>query len=437
MKWKSLNKIAAVWHLMGGIAWMASSQAATSVARYLVFLLLSWRLRPQLLDQAALYIASTAVLGSICDLGVNVSCLRFSTMRTGRARMGVEGRFLRLRTVLAVGLLATIFAAAEPVARILLHRPDFSGALRMACLTALVSSYSSFTLVLLQARSRFGRLARVSIVSALVQLVFLAGSSAVFQLSLTTLFLSDLTGKLIIILAHWRYFKASITLKFGAAGRLPLREIAGFSQWIVISTAIGALQNYTPAILLSRNSAVGELATYNIGLALTGAVSLLLAALMGVTMPEALKVNDTEQRKHYAGGILLATLCFAAVAAPVVWFGAPAAGRLIGARFTNAVDVFRLLTLSQLVLMVSNPVQFLLYGLNRVKLCTIGDLAIAGGFFGVAAVLRSAPRAVDIAWVLLAVQSLVKAGIVVYTLRLVFGPVTRTPALSEAPQPNY
>jgi O-antigen/teichoic acid export membrane protein len=195
-----------------------------------------------------------------------------------------------------------------------------------------------------------------------------------------------------------------------------------FSQWITLSTAIGALQNYIPVILLSRATAPGGLASYNIGLALTGGFSIFLTAVMSVTMPEAIKSAAKYQQRSYVKAVLPAGLLFACAVLPVTWFGAPLASHFVGKQFLAGIQVFRLLTAAQVVLVLTNPIQFLLYGMGRVNLCTAGDAIIAVSFWLVGTACLSVWGVPGLALALLLCQSLTKLALVGFTLKLVFRP---------------
>ena len=408
---------------------MTASQLMTSLARYVAFMLLSWRLMPKALDEVAVYLSSALVLGSICDLGVNVTCLRFSAARSGKARLEVERRFLLIRNVLSSVVLCAVWFGATQIATHILGRPDLKVALRMAVVTALCGSYSSFILTLLQARMRFVRLSAISSLSAILQLALIAVAYAGGHLSLKILFASDVLGKVIIVAAHTRLLAAIFKTRPIRGIIAAWREMIGFSQWITVSFVVGAVQNYVPVILLSRAGSGGELARYNIGLALSGGFSLFLAAVMSVTMPEALKATTPAQRASYVKGVLPAALVFAALSIPIAWFGAPLAAHIVGKQFLAGIQVFRFLTIAQIFLVVTNPIQFLLYGMNRVKLCTAGDALIAILFCVAGAMLRDVMSAPGVALALLLCQTATKVALMGFVLKLVFW-TRETPSLT-------
>jgi O-antigen/teichoic acid export membrane protein len=108
---------------------------------------------------------------------------------------------------------------------------------------------------------------------------------------------------------------------------------------------------------------------------------------------------------------------------PLAWLGAPLAGYIVGKQFLAGIQVFRFLMVAQVLLTITNPIQFLLYGMGRVKLCTACDCLIAVSFWltGIASVrLWGAP---GLAFALLVCQSLAKIAFVGFVLKLVFSSI--------------
>jgi O-antigen/teichoic acid export membrane protein len=75
----------------------------------------------------------------------------------------------------------------------------------------------------------------------------------------------------------------------------------------------------------------------------------------------------------------------------------------------GTVRVFQLLASAQIALLVSNPVQFLLYGAGRPQWCTASDAMVTVLFGGAAIWLAPAYGAAGVACALLVAQTGVKA----------------------------
>jgi O-antigen/teichoic acid export membrane protein len=382
-------------------------------------LLVSHLVTPARFDQCAIYASSSLVVGTLCELGINISCLKFAAGATGPDWLRTVSRFLLLRLALTVGVIAAVFLLAPLASAKLLRHPEYATALRLACGCAAVASVSSFSLVLLQSRLEFTRMARLSAAAAILQilpvLLVLRGGTG-FSLSsgwsgVATLFAGDVLSRLWIVAANVSLLAAVLAAARRPGPRPAWKPIAVFANWITLSTVIGSLYNYIPSIALSRWAAASALGTYSLGMALTGGFALLINTTSTVLLPEAVAATTPERRRSYLRSYLPgAALLGAALLAPT-WLGGRLAAHLFPAAMPDAVRVFQLLATAQIALLVANPVQFLLYGAGRPQWCTASDALITLLFAAMAVWLAPAHGAVGVAWALLIAQTGVKAAL--------------------------
>jgi O-antigen/teichoic acid export membrane protein len=382
-------------------------------------LLVSHLVTPARFDQCAIYASSSLVVGTLCELGINISCLKFAAGATGPDWLRTVSRFLLLRLALTVGVIAALFLLAPLASAKLLRHPEYATALRLACGCAAVASVSSFSLVLLQSRLEFTRMARLSAAAAILQilpvLLVLRGGTG-FSLSsgwsgVATLFAGDVLSRLWIVAANVSLLAAVLAAARRPGPRPAWKPIAVFANWITLSTVIGSLYNYIPSIALSRWAAASALGTYSLGMALTGGFALLINTTSTVLLPEAVAATTPERRRSYLRSYLPgAALLGAALLAPT-WLGGRLAAHLFPAAMPDAVRVFQLLATAQIALLVANPVQFLLYGAGRPQWCTASDALITLLFAAMAVWLAPAHGAVGVAWALLIAQTGVKAAL--------------------------
>jgi O-antigen/teichoic acid export membrane protein len=382
-------------------------------------LLVSHLVTPARFDQCAIYASSSLVVGTLCELGINISCLKFAAGATGPDWLRTVSRFLLLRLALTVGVIAALFLLAPLASAKLLRHPEYATALRLACGCAAVASVSSFSLVLLQSRLEFTRMARLSAAAAILQilpvLLVLRGGTG-FSLSsewsgVATLFAGDVLSRLWIVAANVSLLAAVLAAARRPGPRPAWKPIAVFANWITLSTVIGSLYNYIPSIALSRWAAASALGTYSLGMALTGGFALLINTTSTVLLPEAVAATTPERRRSYLRSYVPgAALLGAALLAPT-WLGGRLAAHLFPAAMPDAVRVFQLLATAQIALLVANPVQFLLYGAGRPQWCTASDALITLLFAAMAVWLAPAHGAVGVAWALLIAQTGVKAAL--------------------------
>jgi O-antigen/teichoic acid export membrane protein len=374
-------------------------------------LLLSHVLTPARFDECAIYASSSLVMGSLCELGINISCLKFAAGATGEEWLRTVSRFLMLRLALTAGVVAAVFLLAPVVSARLLHHPEYSTALRLACASAAVASISSFALVLLQSRLEFARMSRLSVTAAILQILPVLLAMRFGWPGVVSLFAGDVLSRLWIVAANSGLLAAALAAAKRPGPRPAWRSIAVFANWITLSTAIGSLYNYIPSIALARWAAASALGAYSLGLSLTGGFALLINTTSTVLLPEAVAATTAERRRSYLRSYLPgAALLGAALVAPT-WLCGSLVARIFPAAMHGAVRVFQLLATAQAALLIANPIQFLLYGAGRPQWCTASDGLITLLFGAMTVWLAPAYGAIGVAWALLIAQTGVKAAL--------------------------
>lgn len=378
---------------------------------------MSHRLTPARFAECAIYASSSLVVGNLCELGINLSCLKFAAAAEGSHWLGTVARFFRLRLALTAVVIAAVFLLAPFAGARLLKHPEYTTALRLACGSAALASISAFSLVLLQSRLEFGRTARLSAVAAVLQFLPVLLVRRFGLAGLTSLFAGDILSRLWIVGANLGLLATVL-----AAGRLPgprpaWKAIILFANWITLSTLIGSLCNYIPSIVLARWATASALGTYSLGMSLAGGFALLVNTTSTVLLPEAVAANTAARRHGYLRSYMPAAGLLSAILLLFTWLGGPLASRLFPAPLPGAVRVFQLLATAQITLLVANPVQYLLYGAGRPQWCTASDGLITLLFGGLAIWLVPAYGAIGVAGALLLAQTGVKLATVAVVVR--------------------
>ncbi|MEK7754302.1 MAG: lipopolysaccharide biosynthesis protein [Acidobacteriota bacterium] len=387
---------------------LSAAQGALMGSRALTLLLLARHVTPLEFDACALYTASTSTLGALCDLGLNVTALKFSAEApSDESRATALRGFFVIRAAVAAVAAIAVWLLAGPLCAVLLQRSDFAPLLRLASGVALVGSFSSFSLMLLQADLEFGKIAQLHLLSAAAQL---AGLAAFFLLripGLEALLLGDLLSRLVVVLLTYCAV-GSLLRRVGKQRILSAGRVITFAAWINLSTAIGLIFLYLPTVILSRLDKPAALGAYCLGATLAGPFTLVLNAIMSISLPRALSARSNADQRAYLRTIGRGTLGAAAMGVPAVLLVRFGAAVFIAPHHLDSLHVMELLAVGTLVLLVVNPVQFLLYALDRPQWCTAGDLAIAGLFGLLAGCWAPSLGAIGVAWALLTAQSTVK-----------------------------
>jgi O-antigen/teichoic acid export membrane protein len=380
-------------------------------------LLLARVMAPTRFDECAIYATSSLVVSNLCELGINISCLKFAAGATGEDWLRTVSRFLLLRLALTAAILAAAFLVAPLAATRLLKHPEFTTALRLACGSAAIASISSFGLALLQSRLEFARIARLSAAAAILQILPVLLALRLHWPGVAALFAGDVLSRLWILAGNFGLLAAVLGAARLRGPRPAWKPIAVFAHWITLSTVIGSLYNYIPSVALSRWAAAAALGTFSLGMSLTGSVALLVNTISTVLLPEAVAATTAERRRAYLRSYLPGASLLTASLLAATWLAGPLAAHLFPAAMPGAVRVFQVLATAQLVLLVANPIQFLLYGEGRPQWCTATDGLITLLFGAMAVWLAPAYGAIGVACALLVAQTGVKTAMAAMVLR--------------------
>jgi O-antigen/teichoic acid export membrane protein len=371
-------------------------------------LLVSHWVEPARFDECAIYASSSLVVGNICELGINISCLKFAAGATGPDWLRTVSRFLLLRLALTAAVIAAVFLLAPLASARLLRHPEYCAALRMACGSAVVASISSFSLTLLQSRLQFARMAWLSAAGSILQLLPLLLVLRFGFSGVATLFAGDVLSRLWIVAANLSLLTAVLAAARQAGGRPAWKTIAVFANWITLSTMIGSLYSYIPSVALSRWAAASALGTYSLGMSLSGGFGLLINTTSTVLLPEAVAATTLERRRSYLRSYLPGAALLGVALLVPTWLCGRLAAHLFPSAMPGAVRVFQLLSTAHIALLVANPVQFLLYGAGRPEWCTASDALITLLFGAMAVWLAPVYGAVGVAWALVIAQTGIK-----------------------------
>jgi O-antigen/teichoic acid export membrane protein len=386
-------------------------QAGLSASRFGALLLVAHVVAPARFAECAIYASSSLVVGNLCELGINISCLKFAAGAAGANWLRTVSRFLLLRLALTAGVIAAVFLFAPLAGAKLLRHPEYATAIRLACGSAAAASVSSFSLVLLQSRLQFARMARLSAAAAILQILPVLLALSFGWPGVACLFAGDVLSRLWIVAANGGLLTAVLAAARQPGYRPAWKPIAVFANWITLSTMIGSLYNYIPSIALSRWAAASALGAYSLGMSLSGGFALLINTTSTVLLPEAVSATTIERRRSYLRSYLPGAALLGATLLVPTWLGGRLAAHLFPAALPGAVRVFQLLATAHIALLVANPVQFLLYGAGHPEWCTASDALITLLFGAMVVWWAPAHGAIGVAWALLIAQTTIKAAL--------------------------
>jgi PST family polysaccharide transporter len=389
-----------------GVAWRAAqvfgARLFAQIAGFLTAVLVARALGPESFGVYSLALISATLLAQLPGPGADMTAVRVSARYRahdpGRAR---EALLVAGLAKAAVSLALTLAGAAlaGPLAALWLDHPLGATALRYAALSAFAIGMTEYMLSTLQAGERFGRMLFVSLATAALKLGPVAALWAAGALNLPialALFLAAAYAGLLLSALASRQMWAG-PLRHAAA---ILRELVGFSRWLVGAMLIGALTSNLDVLALTYLAGATAAGLYSAGRVLTLPLAFAGGALGAVLLPRLSALTDLEQIGRATRRVTYAAAGGTALAAIVMVGAAPALMRMVyGERYDGAASIFQILTLAYAVQLLTWPALTMLLALNRPDIIaglSLGALCITAAGYALAVPAMGADGA---AWV--------------------------------------
>lgn len=343
-------------------------------AFYLVCSLIASRqLGPEDFGRLAVFIAFTATVLGITDLGLGTTVIRLvagNAVEDPRRAASVARVVVVLELATGVlvgvvgwfsaGLLAGLFGGHE-----------LEEVLRFGVVASAMGSASAFVGPLLVARGLYARNALLTSAAAGARLVGLLLLLALGDVTLSSVLLAyTLVVGVFLVLAPLALPRDYFTLEARELDRSSCRQVFDFSKWLFLSFVAAAIAGRMDYFLLARFEGSRSVGLYAAGVQLVSVLGLLVGAVATVLLPVVSRLRSREDFRSYLRKVLPASVACALVLAPTVLIGPPLIELLFGDRFLGAAGAFRLLVASALVTLVVAPVNLVLLALDKPSVLT-------------------------------------------------------------------
>jgi O-antigen/teichoic acid export membrane protein len=151
-------------------------------------------------------------------------------------------------------------------------------------------------------------------------------------------------------------------------------------------------------------------------------------------LPQALLSKTASDQLKYASTYLKSGAVVCGAMLLLTWLAAPLTAPLFAHDMRAAAGIFRILGAAAIILLVLNPIQFLLYSMNRPDLSTASDALITVLFAALAALLTPRYGASGTAWGLFVSQTSIKVITAWGIVRYLKGAIARQNAAELAPE---
>lgn len=328
-----------------------------------------------------LVMSAVTVCGTLADAGLTYTAVRFIARHAerdeDRAHSVAHAYFLlRLLSGLVVSSAGVLLAA--PLAGRLLLQPDLVPYLQLAFVTLFSLSISSYPGTLLVALGSFGRLGVASVLNAAITVAGIALLLLVGRLNLSTLVAWNVVLPLVSTLPAWFLLPRQWLPGLRPGGSLlprgdVIREVLGFSKWMVLSTVGSIVAAQGDVLLLGRLAGPEVVGLYSVALALALRLDTLNQSLLTVLLPRASRLEGSVDIRRYSRRVFLGSLALAAGLGGLALVAQPLITILYGDRYAASSELFLALVLVVLFDLVTSSLFLLALPLNRPRVLAVSD----------------------------------------------------------------
>lgn len=345
-----------------------------------------------LTDYGLLALVSTilTVVDTVGDLGLTNAAVR----TLSRAQNADPERVRRITygyfslAFIANGVAAVVgIVFAEPIARLILGRPDAAPYIRVALLGLLPTAGTGFVTTMLQARRRFGSLAVVQTLTTFTYLISIVLLTITGHLGVMTIVLVGVVNPLAGFVIGLRFLPTGVispAQTLTQPARRTWSELTAFSKWLWASTLLLLLTTRLDLFMLSHWAPAAAVGVYALAFSLSMKMDIINQTRLTVLLPSVSSLYRRSQMRTFVAHNLARSIPLAAVFAVAIPFFDSFIVAVYGPAFADAAPVLTILTFVVIVDLVTTPLTLLGYPLNQPWALTASEamqivtLALAG-----------------------------------------------------------
>lgn len=340
----------------------------------LTILILSRILGPEIFGTLSLVNSVTILLVSLTDLGIAVGLSKFvSPMKNKFSKEGISffrvvfwvEFFLGFMTL----LLGLIFLNSLTQ---LLGGAQIKEPLVLGLIIAGVLSFNAYVPIVLQVLQKFRTITILNILSNSLKLLLIVILLYTGYLTLWNTLYIYLLVAIVVLLVGFLIIPRFFTSKIEWVEDIKsLSKLFSFTKWLAISYGFNAIAARLDIILLSRFRSSVEIGHYALAFQLSSIFPLLLAAFSAVLIPKVNAFKTSDQIGMYilksvrSSLLIIPLILIAVVVTPFL------IKSLFGLRFINSIPILQILLLNYLLILIINPVSYVMYSLNKQKILSL------------------------------------------------------------------
>jgi len=329
--------------------------------------------------QFGLFSVAIAVMGitsQISDFGINSGLVRFASLYLKNDNQKANLMFkvsLKFKLISSILVFLIGFFASESLAIHVFGKTELILPLKLSFIGVFGLSFVGYISTTLQARQSFVKFALVNLIDPLGKLTLIGLLFLTYKLNL----LSALTT--VVILPFIAFLIGSLIIPkdfLMAKGdeNAALNELFHFSKWIFVSVFCVTIFTQLDVLMLSYFKIMEEVGYYSAGYRLGFSFSIILGSFITILLPIISKLTEKQQIINYRKKTLKITLFIAIIFFPIFFLAKPLILAIYGVPYLDSVIIFQILFLKFLLVLIFNPINIVIYSINKPMIASYGNL---------------------------------------------------------------
>ncbi len=378
-----LNKVISV--LLGSsivkdTAYMFSSKIGAALLGVLGSIIVIRELGPFNFGLYATAVAFVPLLTVIFDFGLTTTMIKFGSLylKKDKKRANIlfkiigKQKIIIIVTIGVVGLLLSKFIAIK-----LYNKPELVFPLRISMLCIMINTIYMYMETILHTRQQFSRSAMISFSTSLVKFGSILILYFMFHLLILKSMLLLLLGVFLFSMFFCSFFvnKEFLFTKYTRdEGRMVLKDLFGFSKWVMVSTLCFPLARRLDIVMLNYYVDSSMVGKYACALQLIAPLMMLKGSLHSVLLPRVSKITSYNGYMNYAKKFtaLIGVFCFSFV--PIIFFAQPIIEAVFGERYSQSAYIFQILVVKMIFMLILNPLHMIAYSAGHPWIISIKDI---------------------------------------------------------------
>lgn len=383
---------------LSAFGWVFAARLISSGLAFVGSVLLARKLQPALYGQYGILVNLMHIVIGFTGSALDTSLVRFAAGYISRDRDGTIPYFqaaLRLKVLIAAGIVVVAAVGAKPLAGLFLGDHDGSGVflVAIALVGGALVTFLGFAQAYFQAHQKFRQYACFELATVALRWTCIILLLVVGCRSLGLVMVAYVAAPAIMAVAAWSFLPRGLATRENEAGPI-VAELLHFAKWVVLASVFTVLAQRIDLLFLGafgiRKESVGH---YGAAVQLVLLGDIVILTLFNVLLPKTSRIRHPVAMRAFLQRLQVPMLVATAGMTPLLFLSGIAVRAAFGPAFDDAGGLFAVLLSGTLVALFTAPAGAAVYGLGRSHLIAsleggklfitaVGGL-VAVPFFGV------------------------------------------------------